>query len=249
VIDLHAHVLPGLDDGPQTLFEAVEILRSMAHDGTQVVCATPHVRDDYPTTPEQMRQGLEQVRAAAAEAGLPIEVRPGGEVALDRLPSLTAEERAQFGLGGNPRVLLVEFPYYGWPLSLAAQCLELIEAGIVPVIAHPERNADVQEAPWRLEGLVQSGVAVQLTAASVDGRLGKHCARCARTLLEGGLAHVISSDAHAPWVRGAGMSSAFDAIGDPGLARWLVDDAPAALLAGQVLPPRPVARRRSRWRL
>lgn len=247
MIDLHAHVLPGLDDGPETLLGAVEILRSMAADGVEVVCATPHVRDDYPTTADQMEAALDGVRAAAVEAGVAIEIRPGGEVALDRLELLSAEERARFGLGGNPGLLLVEFPYEGWPLALASQCEELLADGVIPVIAHPERNEEVQATPWRLEGVVEIGAVVQITAASVDGRLGKRSASCARTLLESGLAHVLASDAHAAWVRGAGMSEALQAVGDAGLGRWLVADAPASLLAGEPLPERPQPRRRRSW--
>jgi protein-tyrosine phosphatase len=249
VIDIHAHVLPGLDDGPETMDEAIEVLRSMTDDGVRVVCATPHVREDYPTSVEQMRDGLARVREAALEAELPIDVRPGGEVALDELSGLTADDRAAFGLGGNPRVLLLEFPYYGWPLSLPMQCEQLLAEEVVPVIAHPERSEDVQEAPGRLGALVELGAVVQVTAASVDGRLGRRSAACARTLIELGLAHVIASDAHAPWLRGAGMSKAVAAAGSPELGRWLVEDVPTALLAGDPLPPRPpMTRRRAWWR-
>lgn len=249
VIDIHAHVLPGLDDGPETMDEAVDVLRSISSDGVRIVCATPHVREDYPTSVEQMLHGLARVHEAAVEAELAIDVRPGGEIALDQLSGLSLDDRAAFGLGGNPRLLLLEFPYYGWPLSLPLQCEQLLADGVVPVIAHPERSEDVQEAPDLLEAVVELGAVVQLTAASVDGRLGRRAAACARTLLELGLAHVIASDAHAPWLRGAGMAKAVAAVGQPELGRWLVEDVPAALLAGDPLPPRPaVSHRRAWWR-
>jgi protein-tyrosine phosphatase len=247
VIDLHAHVLPAVDDGPETMLEAVEILRSMAADGTRVVCATPHVRDDFPTTAAEMEDGVARVRTAAAEAGVEIDVRRGGEVALDRLVRLDADERARFGLGGNPALLLLEFPYYGWPITLGMQCAGLLREGIVPVIAHPERNLEVQERPGRLSEAVEMGAFVQLTAASVDGRLGKRARACSRALLEEGLAHVVASDAHTAHVREAGLSPAADAVGDPGLWRWLVEDAPAALLAGERVAPAPTVVRRRRW--
>jgi protein-tyrosine phosphatase len=246
VIDLHAHVLPGLDDGPETMLEAVEILRSMAADGVRVVCATPHVRDDYPTTADEMEDGVGRLRAAAAEAGVDIDVRRGGEIALDRLAGLDPDERARFGLGGNPRLLLIEFPYHGWPLSLERDCAALLRDDVVPVLAHPERNLEVQEAPGRLEQAVRLGAVVQLTAASVDGRLGEEARGCARTLLAGGLAHTVASDAHTAWVREAGLTRAEGSVGDAGMWRWLVEDAPAALLAGEPLPARPVAARRER---
>jgi protein-tyrosine phosphatase len=247
VIDLHSHLLPGLDDGARMLAESVAIAQAMEADGIRVVAATPHVRDDYPTSPDDMEQALAAVRRAASDAGLAIDIRGGGEIALDRLPQLTADERSRFGLGGNPGLLLVEFPYYGWPLALEPYCAALLRDGVVPVIAHPERNSEVQEAPGRLEEVVRLGGVVQLTAASIDGRLGRRAADCAWELLRRGLAQVIASDAHAPWLREAGMTAAVAAVGDPGLGRWLVEDAPAALLAGEAPSARPALPPR-RWR-
>jgi len=244
VIDLHSHLLPGLDDGAVDIDASVAMARSMAADGVTVVCGTPHVRDDYPTSVEGMEEALARVREAVAEAGIEIEIRGGGEIALDRLPRLDARMRARFGLGGNPMLLLLETPYMGWPLDLARTCAELRLEYIVPVLAHPERNMDVQHQPSVLEDAVRAGAFVQLTAASVDGRLGRTVAGCARELLELGLAHCIASDAHGPGVRDAGLSAAAKAVGGGEMAQWLTHDVPAALLANRALPPRPPLPRR-----
>ena len=239
MIDLHSHVLPALDDGATDLAESLAILRAMADDGVRVVAATPHVRDDYPTSGAAMGRALAAVREAVAVAGLGIEVLGGGEIALDRLPSLSPAEREALGLGGNPRLLLLEMPYGAWPLPLTHVVAELGREGLVPVIAHPERNLAVLENPSLLEEPVRLGAVIQLTAASVDGRFGQGVQRCARVLIDRGLAHLIASDAHAPGLREAGLSTAVDALGSAALARWYVDDVPAALLAGQPLPERP----------
>lgn len=244
MIDLHAHVLPRVDDGPRTLDDSLGVLRAMQEDGIRAVAATPHVRDDWPTTVERMQEGVAALSSASAAAGLDIEVLPGGEIDLGRLALLTSEERAGFGLGGNPKLLLLEFPYAGWPLALREIVFRLQAAEIVPVLAHPERNPEVQASPERLEELVRGGALVQVTAASVDGRLGARSRACARRLVELELAHVLASDAHAPSVRGAGLSAAARALGDVGA--WMSADVPAALLAGEQPPPRPQARRR-RW--
>jgi protein-tyrosine phosphatase len=246
VIDLHSHLLPGVDDGARDLAETVAIARSMAADGVRAVAATPHVRYDWQTTPEEMEHALAATRAAVRAADLALEVLPGAEIALEELERLDEAVRARFGLGGNPRLLLLEFPYWAWPLSLARMIGELRSAGVVPVIAHPERNPDVQEDPGRLRSLVDAGAVVQLTAASVDGRLGKRPAACARALLDLGLAHLVASDAHAPTVREAGLSGTSRALADEALGRWLTEDVPRALLAGTDLPERPVSRRRRR---
>jgi protein-tyrosine phosphatase len=244
MIDLHSHLLAGLDDGANDLSASLEMARSMAADGVAVVCGTPHVRDDFPTSPEAMEAALARVRAAVREAGVAIDVRGGGEIALDRLPELDESERARFGLGGNPALLLLETPYVGWLLDLPRTCAQLRRDGIVPVLAHPERNQYVQENPTVLEDVVGAGAVVQLTAASVDGRLGRSCVSCARKLLELELAHCVASDAHGPGVREAGLSAAAAAVGGGELGRWLTHDVPAALLAGTALPPRPPLPRR-----
>jgi len=244
MIDLHSHLLPGLDDGAPDLEAAVEMARAMAADGVTVVCGTPHVRDDYPTSVEAMRDALARVRGAVADAGIAIGVRGGGEIALDRLAELDAVTRARFGLGGNPMLLLLESPYTNWPLDLPRTCAQLHLDLIVPVIAHPERNPYVQDHPTVLEDAVRAGAFVQLTAASVDGRLGSASATCARRLLELELAHCIASDAHGPGVREAGLSSAAEAVGGGAIARWLTYDVPAALLMDRALPPRPPLPRR-----
>jgi protein-tyrosine phosphatase len=142
--------------------------------------------------------------------------------------------------------LLLEFPYYGTPLALPGIVRDLGQEGIRVVVAHPERNADVQARPETVEVLVEKGAVVQLTAASVDGRLGRAPAACSRRLLELGLAHLIASDAHAPGVRQTGMSAAAEAVGGGEVARWLTHEVPAALLADRGLPPRPVLPRRGR---
>ena len=250
MIDLHAHILPGVDDGPRTLDEALEMAGSAHADGIEVIAATPHVRDDYPTSAETMERRLEDLRTAVADAAIPLEVRPGGEIALEQLDGLDADKLRRFGLGGNPSYLLVEFPYYGWPLDLDERLFRLRTSGLTPVLAHPERNPDVQAAPERLRPLVETGVLVQLTAASVDGRLGRRPRDASRRLLELELAHLLASDAHAPSIRAIGLSTAADAIGDTALARWLTVEMPAAIVSGEQLPIRLGRRSRSRlpWR-
>jgi protein-tyrosine phosphatase len=249
VIDLHSHVLPGVDDGPETLAGSLEILRAAAEDGIARIAATPHVRDDYPTTAEAMERGVAELNAAARAAGIAVEVLTGGELDREFAHSLDDETLRRFGLGGNPGVLLLEFPYYGWPPELRELVFRLGVRGFQVVLAHPERNGDVQQSPGRLKELVDAGVLVQLTAGSLDGRLGRQSAACARTLLDEELAHLIASDAHAPAIRAVGMTSAAETVGDAELAHWLTHDVPAALVAGSPPPARPRAQRAGRLRL
>jgi protein-tyrosine phosphatase len=249
LIDLHSHILPGLDDGVQTVEESVELARAAAAGGIAAIAGTPHVRHDWPTTADAMEQALAAVRDAIAAAEVGIDVLPGGELALDQLDRPLAELR-RFGLGGNPAYLLVETPYYGWPLGLEEKLFQLRAAGITPLLAHPERNAEVQADPERVARLVRAGTLVQITAASLDGRAGRRAQAAGLKLIADGLAHVVASDAHAPAVRRGGLDSVAEAVGDAELADWLTRAVPAAIVAGMELPARPNGRgRKRRFRL
>ncbi|HEY0414873.1 MAG TPA: CpsB/CapC family capsule biosynthesis tyrosine phosphatase, partial [Gaiellaceae bacterium] len=145
MIDLHSHVLPGLDDGTRTLEEALALCVAAAADGIEVLAATPHVRDDYPTTPDQIDDALASLRAAAPA----VELVAGAELDLAELER-PDEELHRFALGGGPW-LLVETPYLGWPLDLADRLFRARLRGFRAVLAHPERNHDVQERPELLD--------------------------------------------------------------------------------------------------
>jgi protein-tyrosine phosphatase len=239
VIDLHSHVLPGLDDGAVDVAEALAICRAAVADGIHTLAGTPHVRHDYETTAASMESALAELREAAGDL---IELLPGAELDLDELER-PVDELRRFGLGGNPEYLLVETPYTGWPLDLPDKLFRLRLAGFTPVLAHPERNHEVQSRPELLEPIVAGGVLVQLTAASVEGRIGDRSRSTSRTLIDRGLAHLIASDAHAPEVRAIGMSGAVRAVGDDDLARWLTVGVPHAIVAAEALPPRPESSR------
>ena len=250
MIDLHSHILPGLDDGASSPEESVELARAAVRDGVRVMAATPHVRADYPTSPEAMERALGRTQEALREAEVPLELVGGGELALDIVPSLGDDDLRRFGLGGNPRYVLLEFPYGGWPLSLETQVFELRTRDLTPVLAHPERNVAVQAEPERLTRTVEEGALVQLTASSMTGAAGSGARRTVGRLLDLGLAHLVAADWHGPDIPRASLSDACSAIGDPKLARWLSEDVPGAIVEDRPLPERPrrAPRRLGRWR-
>jgi hypothetical protein len=103
MIDLHSHILPGVDDGSATLQESLEIANAAVEDGIELVAATPHVRDDYPTPVATMELLVDELRAAFQRERIPLELRPGGEIAVEQLEVLSPDELRRFGLAGNPR--------------------------------------------------------------------------------------------------------------------------------------------------
>src|SRR5262249_31098176 len=149
-----------------------------------------------------------------------------------------------FGIGGGATHILVEFPYHSWPLDLAQQLGALLDLNVIPILAHPERNPDVQAAPSRLAALVAEGVLIQLTSSSGTGRRRRPAAATARALLDGGLAHMISTDCHDAASFQHGLTAACRTVGDDSLANWLTADVPEAILHGAAVPPRPHRQRR-----
>ena len=231
-VDVHSHVLHGIDDGARTIADSVKMLHSAARECVEVVVATPHVRSDYPTTAVQMRDALQQVREASAAEGIPVRVFAGGEVAIDMLPHLDDADLHAFALAENPRFLLLEFPYTGWPKRVAPLIANLLAARITPVLAHPERNREVQTHPHRLRRLVEMGALIQLTAASVAGEGTSRAARTSHRLIDARLAHFVASDMHSAEVGASSLSAAAAQIDDPGLARWLMCENGRAVIDG-----------------
>lgn len=243
MIDLHIHLLPGIDDGPADVEGTVALARACVVDGIQAVAATPHVNSNYPTTPDQMRAGVAAARAAIAQAGIDLKVYGGAEVAIDHMAALSDDELRALTLGPSDRYILLECPYAAWPMELDNQTRRLSTLGIRPILAHPERSAGVQSAGGleKLEQAVASGIYTQVTAGSLSGRFGGTAKSLARKLIELELVHVISSDAHNIDRRPPRISEAIEYVGSPELARWLTADAPLAVVKGERLPPRPAA--------
>ena len=245
MVDLHAHVLPGLDDGPETLAEAVEMLSDVVATGVTTVVATPHVSDRYPVTPDQISDSVATVKAALAERSLRLELLPGAEVDSRRLAMLDAQDVTSLTLGGSGRYLLVELPWEGVNVATGKAMQQLASRGVRPVIAHPERYAYVQESPAIVTSLTESGALMQVTVTSLVGGHGRAAAATARVLLEHGLVHVLASDMHGPRLNRAPLADAAPALADPALLEWLTFGVPHAVVRGDDPPARPQASRRS----
>lgn len=240
VIDLHCHLLPGIDDGPGTMDESVAMARAFVAAGTERVAVTPHVSWDHPhVTADAIAAGVEALRGALDDAGVPLDVVPGAEIALSRAGDLDAEALRSLALGDGPW-LLVEPPFSPSLAGIEAVIDALLLGGHRLLLAHPERSPSLAKDPERLRPYVDAGMLCQVTAGSLTGEFGRTVQRAARQMVDHGLAHVLASDAHDALRRPPGMAEAAAALGDPELAAWLTTRVPAAIVAGAPIPERPV---------
>ncbi|HWI95394.1 MAG TPA: CpsB/CapC family capsule biosynthesis tyrosine phosphatase [Solirubrobacterales bacterium] len=235
MIDLHCHILPGVDDGSLDLADSLGLARQAVNDGIERVCATPHIRHDHDVRIEQIAGRVDELNRALRDEGLPVEVLQGGEVAETAVEALSEEELGRVSLGGGRWILLEPAP---GPLSdtLIARVGHLAERGHRTLIAHPERHlsADMYE---RIAALIAEGALVQATA---DFFLRERFADGMRMLAEQGLVHVLSSDAHSSHGgRPLHMGEAFATLAkiDPVAPHleWMRDVAPRAIVEGEEL--------------
>ena len=248
MIDLHCHLLPGLDDGPATIDESIALARAASEAGIEATVATPHIREDYPFDPAEIAVRARQLEQALGEAGVELRVIEGAEVAISRVRDLTNQTLPMLCLGRGP-YMLVESPYTHTTTVLEETIFDLQVRGFNPVLAHPERCPSFQEEPDRLAELVERGVLCSITAASMMGTFGGTVRRFTSLLFSKRLVHNVASDAHDPVRRSVDLLGGFQVLGRelPGLAqhaRWFTADVPDALVHGREPPPMPAPSRR-----
>lgn len=242
MIDLHCHLLPGVDDGPRDLASALAMARLHVAAGVRTVAATPHVSWDTPTDAATIEVGLADLRAALRQERIPLEVVGGAEIDVHQAEELSDEELSALALGGG-RWLLLEAPLrQGVVIEPVAR--ELLERGHRVLLAHPERSPIFQHDPAALRRLTRAGVLTQITASSFTGRFGRTVQRFTEQLLEDGLVHTAASDAHDTVRRPPGIADALVAAGIGDLAPLLAQEVPAAILAGDAIPQVPRRHRR-----
>lgn len=232
MIDLHCHILPGVDDGALDIRDSAGLARQAAADGIEAICATPHIRHDHDVRIEEVEDRVEAVNRHLRDEGIPVAVLGGGEVAETAVEGLSEEELERVALGGGNWVLLEPAP---GPLSetLLRRVEHLAERGHRALIAHPERHvsADMYE---RIGRLVAAGALVQATAGFF---LREGFAEGMLSLAAAGLIHVLGSDAHSSHGgRPAKMAAAFERLAtvEPPASHlgWMRDQAPRAIVSG-----------------
>ena len=257
MIDLHTHILPGVDDGVRTEDDAVEFARMAEADGIRTIVATPHCREGFFINDrEQVLADVAALRERLERESIGVELVPGAEVHLcPDLVECIKDGRAPT-LGDNGKTLLLELSLSQYPVGIENVVFQLKLAGIIPILAHPERIRYFEDDIGRYESVVRLGAYGQVTTGSLLGLFGKNTQVFSRELVQKGLIHVVATDAHNVRGRPPVMSEAVremsSLVGEE-LASRMVDEFPRALLRGEAIELPEIAsesRRRpflSRW--
>jgi protein-tyrosine phosphatase len=240
LVDLHLHLLPGVDDGSQSMEETLEMARALSSLGYTHLAPSPHHRREYASMDAALcATKLEEVRSALSSAGLSLTLSKNAEnffLEDSVMPSLGTPASRTLGTG---KVLLIEAPYQG-PLPMLADLIFRMKLkGVTPLIAHPERCFEF-EKKGRAAELVRAGALLQLDMGALIGRYGKTAEKLARQFLGEGLYAVAATDLHSPvnakaWV-GDSLKALEKAVGAVAFSE-LVEKRPTALLAGVVDAP------------
>ncbi len=233
MIDTHLHILPGVDDGPETLEQSLALARVLAQEGVHTAIATPHYNDEFPRRgAAEIRERVFALQQALHQYGIALHVLAGHEALIK--PGLIEDIRVgRLATLNGSRYLLLELWNTSWLPETERVIFELRAAGIIPVLAHPERYRVFQKEPERLAALLRQGVLTQITASSLVGMQGRTAQRTAETLLKKGLVHFIASDAHGLHKRPPaiiqGLHCAAQLIGTGNIQR-LIEDGPSAII-------------------
>lgn len=212
MIDLHCHILPGVDDGAQSLSDSLNMARKAVEQGIHTIVATPHhLNNSYENPKRQILTRVEELNKLLLEENINVKILPGQEVRVH------GEMIAGYTMGeiltvNHTPYVLVEFPSNHVPRYTEKLFYDLQMNGLIPVIVHPERNQEIIERSDLLYQLVKKGALTQITAASVCGDFGKKIKNFSLQLIEANLTHFIASDAHNITNRTFKIREAFDLI-------------------------------------
>ena len=219
MIDLHAHILPGMDDGPRTLEEALEMARLAVADGITTIVATPHLfrrrSVDFHDliTPAEVRLAVDRFNLKLREESIDLTVLPGCEIPLFSEIIKFVDENRILTINDGQRYICLEMPDSIIPPATEDIIFKLNSRGITPIITHPERNQVFYEMPQKLKRFISLGCLAQITARSLTRGFGWRVSRFTKKLVREGLVHIMATDAHNITKRPPTMEKALKKLG------------------------------------
>jgi protein-tyrosine phosphatase len=236
MVDIHCHILPGIDDGPQSWELTAEMCRIAARDGVTHIVATPHCNHEFAYDRDRCTEMLGEL-SDSAEGKLTFSLGCDFHFSYDNIQDALAHPR-RYTIGES-QYLLVEFSDFGIPPEVKQNLLSISSSGMVPIITHPERNRPLLNKPEMVLEFVEQGCLVPVTANSFTGYWGSRSQKMAEWLLKRQAIHVIASDAHDPARRPPVLSEARKVateLAGAEVADALLVQNPAAIVDGESLP-------------
>ncbi len=236
MIDIHSHLLPQIDDGANGWEESLAMARQAVSDGTTELAVTHHIvnNKEFSREPEILEKYNEMKKRLAAEK-IPLKLHLGSEIFYQHEIELTARIAT---LNNTGRYFLVEFPMQGIPRGASDKFAQHVRSGIIPIIAHPERNAGFLKNPGRAFDFVQGGAFLQMNAGSLVGKYGEEVKDLAATLMNSRLIHFAGSDGHNTGRRSMRMGETYRLVCEKWgekTARQIFYDNPRKMLDGEEL--------------
>jgi protein-tyrosine phosphatase len=212
LVDVHCHLLAGLDDGPRTLEEAVAMCRRAWAEGTRAIAATAHMNEQWPgVTPDRIRAATRRLALRLDQIGLPLTVFPAAEVMVRPHLEASWERGELMSMADRGAYLLIELPT-GAYVDLRPVVCRLSESGIRPILAHPERRPELLYDVGLIEELIRLGCLVQVSSDSITGPRGREESHALKRWVRRGVVHLIGSDGHSPESRPPGIAQAYRRI-------------------------------------
>jgi len=236
MIDIHCHILPNLDDGPENLEEAIKMCHIAFDEGIKSIIATPHTMNGYYINNRQtINKAVNKLNFVLKDNHINLAILPGAEVHVNYNIMDLINQGTAMTLNDQGKYLMLEFPVHIIPPRIKDQIFKLKLEGITPIFAHPERNINIQNNINIIHELVMQGGLTQITAMSLTGEFGPAPRQCAQKMLELNLAHIIASDAHSASLRAPRLKDARDIaseiVGNQ-YAQKMVIDFPYAIIKG-----------------
>ncbi|MBO8138746.1 MAG: phosphotransferase [Desulfotomaculum sp.] len=243
MIDIHTHVLPGIDDGAGDINVSINICSMAEKQGVTTILAAPHYWPGiYQPSWENIINKTNLLNEELQKKGLEVEILPGMEVHLDMDVPIWLEKGIIGTLNNTGKYLLVELPVNSIPHYTEMVLCKLLSMGVIPILAHPERNGKIIANPRVLYNWLDKGVLVQITAGSLTGAFGRRVERTSKLLLEHNWVHFIASDCHdtdkRPYIFKEGLSAAEAIVGEE-KAQALVLENPIKVIKGESIPTAP----------
>ncbi len=243
MIDIHAHVLPKIDDGPSSWEQTMAMVNQAEEEGITELAITHHILSnlDYEREAEIISK-FKELQRKIKQAKLKIKVHLGSEIYAQMDMELNHQISTY---NNNKKYFLVEFPMQGIPKFVADRFFELVLNGMVPIIAHPERNGGVIRNPDRAFEFAQRGALLQMNAGSIVGRYGSQVKNTATKLMNSNLIHFVGSDAHNTTSRSFKLRNAFEAVskewGEEQAQLLFLENPRKAIAGEEIKPPEPLS--------